>query len=655
MPLLRLLLLLTLALVGCAEKPQESLYVADTRNHRIVRMAAPDAPAEAYGAEGSGRGQFHLPTDVALDAQGRIYVADMGNRRVVRMDDMSGAGWTEIADATGEIFETPLRLALHPGNGDLFVADYNLNQIVRITDMDPKSLRFYRDGWRTMDMPADVAFDRLGRLYVPNDESCRLIRISDLEDYEGRSWEVWDGAGLAGPIPGTRGMIAAAIGPDDGIYLTIMAGDEIVRLDPDFRNAVRFGRRGSGTGELYDPRDVTFDAQGRLLILDAGNERIVRVDDIRGAGWTVFAEGDLRSPWSLNRPASLVQRIVGPAPSPSEVPKLVHLRDPDEGIGDVVKEPEPGPPGRPPRALGEIPQGGWLVVADTYNDRLVFLGREGGRMLWRTLGSEGKGRLQFREPRGMTVDPQGRLVVVDTENYRLVRIDDPSGAGWTVYDGRADGQSFSQISSVAAEPGTGRLFVSDPNRHAILRVDGMEGGGWTSYGDGGVKFRNPDGVVFDREGRLYTLTTDTDFRIVRIADLADTKGATWEFYDGSDIRPLPGFRDGSDVAVGPRGEIYATDPTNDRVVRVDEDFRDPVPFGEFGLERGRFFTPLGLEVAGGRVFLVDSGNNRLVSFQPGRSRDGELAGWWEAGRAGSGDWQFMSPSFVRFWPHRAAR
>lgn len=653
--MIRLLPLLVLLLVGCAPRPFEALYVADTRNHRIVRMAAPDAPPEAFGTPGSGPGQFHLPTDVAVDAQGRLYVADMGNRRVVRIDDMSGRGWTEIADTTGEVFETPLRLALHPQNGDLFVADYNLNQIVRITDMDRATMRFYRDGWRTMDMPADVAFDRLGRMYVPNDESCRLIRVSDLDDYEGRSWEVWDGAGLEGPVPGTRGMIAVAIGPDDGIYLTIMAGDEVVRLDPDFRGAIRFGRRGSGAGELYDPRDLTFDAEGRLLILDAGNERIVRVDDIRGGGWTVFAEAGLKSPWSLNRPASLVQQVVGPAPSPSEVPKLLHLRDPSEGIGDVVKEPEPGgPPGKAPRPLGEIPSlgEGWLVVADTYNDRLVFLCRDGSEMVWRTLGSTGKGRLQFREPRGMTVDPQGRLVVVDTENYRLVRVDDPSGAGWTEYDGSADGQSFSQISSVACEPGTGRLFVSDPNRHCIVRVDGMSGGGWTVYGDGGVKFRNPDGLVFDRSGRLLTITTDTDFQVVRIADLADTHGSSWEFYDGADIRPLPGFRDGSDVAVDARGDVYATDPTNDRVVRVSGEFTDPSVFGEFGLERGRVFTPLGLETVGGRVFLVDSGNNRLVSFQPSRSRGGELAGWWEVGRAGGGEWQFMSPSFVRLWPTR---
>jgi hypothetical protein len=41
----------------------------------------------------------------------------------------------------------------------------------------------------------------------------------------------------------------------------------------------------SGFGGAYG---VGFDAQGRMYVADRGNHRIVRVDDIAGAGWVTY-------------------------------------------------------------------------------------------------------------------------------------------------------------------------------------------------------------------------------------------------------------------------------------------------------------------------------------------------------------------------------
>src|SRR2546428_13507328 len=42
---------------------------------------------------GSGMNQFSSPTGIFVSA-GQIYVADWNNNRIVRMNDMTGAGWT---------------------------------------------------------------------------------------------------------------------------------------------------------------------------------------------------------------------------------------------------------------------------------------------------------------------------------------------------------------------------------------------------------------------------------------------------------------------------------------------------------------------------------------------------------------------------------
>src|SRR5881409_555807 len=70
------------------------IYVADTANHRIVRVADIGAGIESFGSQGSGPGQFLNPEAVAVDDANRIYIADTGNHRIVRIDNMSGANWT---------------------------------------------------------------------------------------------------------------------------------------------------------------------------------------------------------------------------------------------------------------------------------------------------------------------------------------------------------------------------------------------------------------------------------------------------------------------------------------------------------------------------------------------------------------------------------
>jgi sugar lactone lactonase YvrE len=66
----------------------EELFVADSRNHRIVVYSLAKAangevqPARCYGGgESSTRGRFGLPSGVCI-ANGRLYVTELTNHRV---------------------------------------------------------------------------------------------------------------------------------------------------------------------------------------------------------------------------------------------------------------------------------------------------------------------------------------------------------------------------------------------------------------------------------------------------------------------------------------------------------------------------------------------------------------------------------------------
>lgn len=58
-----------------------------------------------------------------------------------------------------------------------------------------------------------------------------------------------------------------------------------------------------------------------------------------------------------------------------------------------------------------------IIVSDTENDRLVILGND-GRLL-KVVGRSGNAQGEFIKPRGITVDKEGNILVVDSGNNRL--------------------------------------------------------------------------------------------------------------------------------------------------------------------------------------------------------------------------------------------
>ncbi|HEY8369003.1 MAG TPA: NHL repeat-containing protein, partial [Thermodesulfobacteriota bacterium] len=72
--------------LGLAAAPDGTLLVADTGNHRIVRLAPDGRIVATYGGPGDDPGEFERPAAVAAAPDGTFLVADTGNHRVQRLD-----------------------------------------------------------------------------------------------------------------------------------------------------------------------------------------------------------------------------------------------------------------------------------------------------------------------------------------------------------------------------------------------------------------------------------------------------------------------------------------------------------------------------------------------------------------------------------------
>jgi len=101
-----------------APNPDQRLYVADTRNHRISMWqyktdSGPVNHFKNFGQCGDGDGEFCSPEDVAVGPDGRVYVADTGKHRV-QVFDKDGTYIDQFGlygDADGE-FNSPSGLAV---------------------------------------------------------------------------------------------------------------------------------------------------------------------------------------------------------------------------------------------------------------------------------------------------------------------------------------------------------------------------------------------------------------------------------------------------------------------------------------------------------------------------------------------------------------
>ncbi|MBO9308848.1 MAG: TIGR03663 family protein [Chloroflexi bacterium] len=227
---------------GIAVDQDGTIFVADTWHHRIQVFANDGTPLRAWGffehavseRAGSPVG-FYGPRDVKVDSTGRVFVADTGNKRI-RVYDREGNLLYDFGRRgveAGALFE-PVGLAINERTNELFIAS-TWNKRIDVFTLEGQYLR----SW---DVPAwygtTPSQDSGNRPYLALDPSGRYLFVTDPD--VGRVL-VYDTQG--NPIL-TFGKLGRA---------------PYVQLN-------QFGVLGG----------IVFDAQGRLFLSDAGGGRVLR-------------------------------------------------------------------------------------------------------------------------------------------------------------------------------------------------------------------------------------------------------------------------------------------------------------------------------------------------------------------------------------------
>ena len=132
------------------------LYIAEESNHRVQKISTSGKFVSKFGSYGSGDGQLYTPRGMCLGHDGRVYVSEFSNNRVSVFE----ADGTFAYHITGSL-SNPWGLTFDP-SGNLHVANYGSNN-VSIFSPDGKYITQYNS---QVNNPAGIAIDEEGYTFI---------------------------------------------------------------------------------------------------------------------------------------------------------------------------------------------------------------------------------------------------------------------------------------------------------------------------------------------------------------------------------------------------------------------------------------------------------------------------------------------------------
>ncbi|MGA2081268.1 MAG: hypothetical protein ABSH53_11735 [Holophaga sp.] len=439
------------------------------------------------------------------------------------------------------------------------------------------------------------------------------------------------------------------------------------------------------------PAGLAMDNVENLYVADSGNNALRRIDS---AGNVTTYTGVPGNPWTSGgsapgTPGVLFNQPSGVAYSPDVNSVFVA----NTGDGSVVQidlatgaaRPLPGVQLTAPTGMAYV--NGFLWVADPGSNRIFQISILGQGILIQALGTGAAGNddspapVTFNQPQGLAASGLASLMVADTGNSTLRRIDLNTLAVSTPFgtpgqpgtaDGIGNAARFDHPRGVAFSspvPGGSDLYVADTGNATLRKVAGAGGGGnavatlsgrpptrGSTDSPGVPLMRQPRQAALDAQGDDLYVADSGNHTIRQVAP--DGTTLTWAgtagqagSANGAAIGAAL-FNTPSGVAVDAAGDVYVADTLNHTIRKITPESVNQVRTvstlagvaGQSGSSdssgsgpTGALFNqPLGLSIddSDGNVYVADSANHIIRQVEP----DGTTTTWaGTPGTAGSAD------------------
>jgi uncharacterized protein (TIGR03437 family) len=273
---------------GVAVDPAGNLYIADTHNQRIRKVANGVITTVAGGGSSVGdngpatSAQLYYPEAAAADSAGNVYISDSFNFRIRKV---SGGTITTVAGTAKNGFSGD--------NGPAASAQLNY--------------------------PEGVAVDSAGNLYIVDAANLRVRKVSGgvITTVVGNG--TYGSGGDGGPATSAAFTDPDGVAVDSAgnLYIADYGYNRIRKVSNGVITTVAGGGSSIGdngpatSAQLNSPRGIAVDPAGNLYIADCGNQRIRKVSNgvittVAGNGTPGFGgdngpatSAQLNSPWGV--------------------------------------------------------------------------------------------------------------------------------------------------------------------------------------------------------------------------------------------------------------------------------------------------------------------------------------------------------------------
>jgi DNA-binding beta-propeller fold protein YncE len=305
----------------------------------------------------------------------------------------------------------------------------------------------------------------------------------------------------------------------------------------------------------------------------------------------------------------------------------------------------------------DFDKAGNAYICEMTNNRVVKVSARGELTAFAGTTRKGSGgdggpaiAAEVNAPHHLLVDPEGNVLIADSWNWKIRRIDTKTGTistfagtGQRGYsgDGSPAAQAqFSGIYCLAADPSAGRLYLADLENRRVRSIDfktmivtTVAGNGQRGIPKDGSVARNaplldPRAVTVDQQGRVYILERGGDcMRVLEKDGTIRTVVGSGEAGPLSEaVSPLEvTLRGPKHCAVDGDGNVLIVDSEND-VIRRFKPGQNRVERAFGSGKRGAALSedpfqvqlhhPHGVNVdARGRIYVCDSYNGRVLLLE----------------------------------------
>lgn len=252
--------------------------------------------SKKWGSEGSGNGQFKLPTGITVDSSGNAYVADGENNRIQKFKLASPCpsgtnqitpgvcfvrSWGNAGTGNGQ-FNFTADVAVD-SSGKVYVLD-NFNRRVQVFKGSGEFITkwgYLGSGDGQFDNPLGIAIDSSGSVYVADTKNDRIQKFKLADPCPVGTTQVGTGACFVtkwGTLGHANGQFDKPWGIDvdsSGLVYVADAGNNRIQV---FTNNGIFintwGSPGSGDGQFEIPTGIDVDRYGFVYVADTTNFRI---------------------------------------------------------------------------------------------------------------------------------------------------------------------------------------------------------------------------------------------------------------------------------------------------------------------------------------------------------------------------------------------